>query len=149
MNQMQKWEPGEDQPPGGGDSETGDGFEESEDARRSAEVRLWATDRLRKFAEDLQPYVDGTLGSVSPRHATVYLQTLKEISRLWGAAWSPPKITDTQLRQIEARVRDEVAAELEQRQRAAQEAEVEEKRQRALAARREVLGRLQQMRETG
>lgn len=49
------------------------------------EVRLWSTWKLQALVKDLQPYVNGSLGPISPRHASTYLMALRELNRLWSA----------------------------------------------------------------
>lgn len=55
----------------------------------TSEVRIWTTAGIRKLLTALEPYLDGTLGDVSPRHAALYLDGLKELNRLWAARYVP------------------------------------------------------------
>lgn len=54
------------------------------------QVRYWTTDRLRQLIRNLQPYTDGTFGTVSTKHATVYLSAIRELNKLWDAYYRPP-----------------------------------------------------------
>ncbi len=155
MNQIQKWEPGEDEPPrdeapqdSGGD-DSWDPVSEAEDpelARRSAEVRMWSTGKLQVLVESLEPYVDGSLGQVSPRHAATYLQAVKEVSRLWGSDYKPPRITPAQVRRIESKIRDQVELEAAEAERERQRAEREQREQAAVTNRARVLEQLEELR---
>lgn len=62
---------------------------ESEPNDPSSDVRIWTTAGIRKLLVALEPYLDGTLGDVSPRHATLYLDGLKELNRVWSARYIP------------------------------------------------------------
>lgn len=96
---------------------TGSGLVPVDPVDAAAQVRMWATARLRNLVETLDPYVNGTLGEVSPRHAAVYLATVKEINRLWGASRVPvPEPVEEEAKVIEraVAVRNRVLAQLEE-----------------------------------
>lgn len=77
------------------------------------QVRTWTTAKLRELVEVLDPYVNGTLGDVSPRHATVYLQAVRELNKLWGAYEVPESPSETPPATRAAQVRGQVLAALE------------------------------------
>lgn len=54
------------------------------------QVRWWTTERLRALIRNLQPYVDGTFGTVSTKHAQIYLSATRELNKLWSAYYTPP-----------------------------------------------------------
>lgn len=54
------------------------------------QVRFWTTDRLRNLIRNLQPYVDGTFGTVSTKHVQVYLSAIRELNKLWSAYFVIP-----------------------------------------------------------
>jgi hypothetical protein len=60
----------------------------------SVEVRVWTTAGIRRLLVALEPYLDGTLGDVSPRHASLYLKGLQELNRLWAAQYTPVRSAD-------------------------------------------------------
>lgn len=55
-----------------------------------AQVRMANTQRITAVLEQLEPYIDGSLGAVSPAHVAVYLKAVKELGLLW-AAYQPPR----------------------------------------------------------
>jgi hypothetical protein len=67
----------------------GGGRDSQEEPDQAEQARLWATARLKELVESLRPYIDGTLGDISPRHAAVYVTAVKEINRLWSAYFNP------------------------------------------------------------
>lgn len=57
-------------------------------------VKLESTRRYMELLENLVPYIDGTLGPVSPNHAAVYLKTVRELNLLWDAYAKPKPVED-------------------------------------------------------
>lgn len=53
------------------------------------QMRLANTARIRGVLDSLEPYVDGSLGAISPPHVSVYLKAVKELGQLWGAYAKP------------------------------------------------------------
>lgn len=84
-------------------------------------VKLESTRRYMELLENLGPYIDGTLGPVSPNHAAVYLKTVRELNLLWDA-YAKPKAVE------EVKGADEERMVLEARQ-AAVSAELDKLRQ--------------------
>lgn len=81
--------PGEDwQPPHEHVNDLGAGPEP--ELGEDEQVRYWSTDRLRVLIRHLQPYVDGSFGTVSTKHAQVYLSAVRELNKLWHAYYAPP-----------------------------------------------------------
>ncbi len=149
MNQdVEMWTPDEGSGDHTGEDNTNPSAEAFEDelAARSAQVRLWSTGKLQQFLENLEPYVDGSLGPVSPRHAATYLQGLREMNRLWGAAWSPPKITAAQRARIEREAAQGVLDQWREQEAQREELEAQRRRERVSGAREAVLGQLSQIR---
>ena len=70
----------------------GEGPEGAQQPDQAEQARVWATSRLRELVENLRPYIDGTLGEVSPRHAAVFVTAVKEINRLWSAYFNPSSV---------------------------------------------------------
>ena len=54
------------------------------------QMRMANTARLKAVLDALEPYVDGSLGPVSPTHVAVYLKTVDQLGKLWRA-YDPPK----------------------------------------------------------
>lgn len=80
------------------------------------QMRLANTQRLKAVLDALEPYVDGSLGPVSPPHVSVYLKTVAELGKLWQAyarpAPPPPEVgPDEELLVLSAR-QEAVLAEL-------------------------------------
>ena len=57
-------------------------------------VKLESTRRYMELLDSLGPYIDGTLGPVSPNHAAVYLKTVRELNLLWDAYAKPKAVED-------------------------------------------------------
>lgn len=51
----------------------------------SQQMRLANTARLKSLLDSLEPYVDGSLGAVSPPHVNSYIKVTSELGKLWGA----------------------------------------------------------------
>lgn len=56
----------------------------------SAQMRMANTQRLKAVLDSLEPYVDGSFGSINPGHVTAYVRTVVELGKLWNA-YSPPR----------------------------------------------------------
>lgn len=54
------------------------------------QMRMANTGRLKAVLDALEPYVDGSLGPVSPAHVAVYLKTVDQLGKLWRA-YDPPR----------------------------------------------------------
>lgn len=54
------------------------------------QMRMANTARLKQVLDALEPYVDGSLGPVSPAHVSVYLKTVEQLGKLWRA-YDPPR----------------------------------------------------------
>lgn len=67
------------------------------------QMRLANTARLKGLIDQLEPYLDGTLGPLSPRHAQVYLKAVRELGLLWGS-YAPAQPAEEQEVGIEAEV---------------------------------------------
>lgn len=142
--------PGEDEgAPGTSDTRTEDLRREEEDEVRSQQVRIWATAKLTNLVEALEPYIDGTLGQISPRHAGTYLQATRELIKLWSSVHKPPVVPTRVLEQLRAEAVEVVRAEAEAAREAALEAEVVDRERELEQARREALEALDQLRRRG
>jgi len=80
-------------------------------------VKLESTRRYMELMDNLLPYIDGSLGPVSPNHAAVYLKTVRELNLLWDAYRKPVQVeevkgSDEDVMVLEAR-QAQVAAELQ------------------------------------
>lgn len=78
------------QAPGGDEAGPAQDGKLIEDLGEDAQVRYWSTDRLRSLIRNLEPYVNGTFGTVSTKHAQVYMSAVRELNRLWSASFTPP-----------------------------------------------------------
>lgn len=56
----------------------------------SDQMRMANTARLKAVLDSLEPYIDGSLGAVSPPHVNAYLKTCRELGLLWDS-YGPPK----------------------------------------------------------
>lgn len=89
--------------------------DEAEVARQR--VKLENTRLIMELIESLKPYIDGTLGPVSPNHANSFLKAVREVGLLWDAYAKPAvqveqvKGVDEELMVLESR-QAQVAAEL-------------------------------------
>lgn len=82
----------------------------------AAQMRLANTARIKAVLDHLEPYVDGSLGAVSPAHVNAYLKACRELGQLWGAYTRPapeqgPAGVDEEQMVLAAR-QDAVLAEL-------------------------------------
>lgn len=55
----------------------------------AAQMRMANTVRIKALIDALEPYVDGSLGAVSPPHVTAYLKAVRELGLLWHAYEKP------------------------------------------------------------
>lgn len=89
--------------------------DEAEVARQR--VKLENTRLIMELIESLKPYIDGTLGPVSPNHANSFLKAVREVGLLWDAYAKPAvqveqvKGVDEELMVLESR-QAQVSAEL-------------------------------------
>lgn len=56
------------------------------------QMRLANTQRIKAVLDALEPYVDGSLGPVSPAHVSVYLKSVEHLGKLWGAYSRPAPV---------------------------------------------------------
>lgn len=56
----------------------------------SDQMRMANTARLKAVLDSLEPYIDGSLGAVSPPHVNAYVKTCRELGLLWDS-YAPPK----------------------------------------------------------
>lgn len=121
----------------------------------SEQVRLWTTEKLQEMISNLEPYTNGTLGEISPRHAQIRVAAIRELNRVWQAHVLPDQGEDEQARereleqlqeQIAEQVRAEVEAEQEEALRAAQEAQEQLALEQAARARERVLEGISELR---
>lgn len=54
------------------------------------QVRVWTTEQLRALIRNLTPYVDGTFGVVSTKHASILMSAVRELNKLWSAYYRIP-----------------------------------------------------------
>lgn len=54
------------------------------------QMRLANTQRLKAVLDSLEPYIDGSLGAVSPAHVSSYIKAVRELGLLWKS-YDPPK----------------------------------------------------------
>lgn len=59
----------------------------------SHQMRLANTQRLKAVLDSLEPYIDGSLGAVSPPHVNAYLKTCRELGLMW-ASYGPPRVVE-------------------------------------------------------
>jgi hypothetical protein len=83
------------------------------------QMRLANTARLKAILDQLEPYVDGSLGpnGVSPAHVNAYIKVVRELGLLWRSYDRPSEVKgpdggDEERLVLEAR-RSAVAAELD------------------------------------
>lgn len=58
-----------------------------------SQVRMHNTAKLREVLTVLEPYVDGSVGMVSPPHVKLYLTALKDLGAMYRVA-EPPKAVE-------------------------------------------------------
>lgn len=55
----------------------------------ASQMKMANTVRIKALIDALEPYVDGSLGAVSPPHVTAYLKAVRELGLLWHAYDKP------------------------------------------------------------
>lgn len=55
----------------------------------SQEVRRYCAQKLVTLADNLQPYINGDYGDITPGHASAYIAVIKELGRLYRAQAAP------------------------------------------------------------
>lgn len=89
---------------------------DEQDAARQR-VKLENTRLIMELIDNLKPYIDGSLGPVSPNHANSFLKAVREVGLLWDAYAKPVaqveevKGPDEEVMVLEAR-QAQVSAEL-------------------------------------
>lgn len=82
----------------------------------SEQMRLANTARLKAVLDQLEIYVDGTMGMPSPPHVNAYIKVVRELGLLWKAYDRPGEAAkagvDEELVALEAR-RAQVLAEFD------------------------------------
>lgn len=73
------------------------------------QMRMANTQRLKAVLDSLEPYIDGSLGAVSPPHVNAYIKVCRELGLMWDA-YGPPRAVE------EAKGADEEAMVLSARQ---------------------------------
>jgi hypothetical protein len=58
----------------------------------ASQMRMANTARIKAVLDHLEPYVDGSLGAVSPAHVNAYLKACRELGQLWGAYARPAPV---------------------------------------------------------
>lgn len=58
----------------------------------SHQMRLANTSRLKAVLDSLEPYIDGSLGAVSPPHVNAYLKTCRELGLMWDSYGAPAPV---------------------------------------------------------
>lgn len=69
-------------------------------AQMQGMVRTHLAVKLKDLCEALEPYIDGTLGPVSSRHVTNYLNALKLLGQLYRV-YDPPRIVANEQEPLE------------------------------------------------
>lgn len=116
------------------------GPDEAREPDPSEQVRLWTTEKLQEMIASLEPYTNGTLGEISPRHATARLAAIRELNRLWQAHVLPDgEDVTAELQRQHAEELERVQEEIAEQVRAQVEAEAEQARREQ----QEALERLQ------
>jgi hypothetical protein len=83
-------------------------------------VRSFISSKLNNLLDSLDPYIDGTMGPVSSRHVSNYVNALKLLGalyRVYDPVPAPVPVEDPdeyQILQTSAMLRDQVLAQLEQ-----------------------------------
>lgn len=58
------------------------------------QVRNHNTAEIKKVLAALEPYVDGSFGSINPAHVRTYLEALKQLGQLWRVFDRPEERTE-------------------------------------------------------
>lgn len=85
-------------------------------AALSQQMKMANTQRLKAVLDSLEPYIDGSLGAVSPPHVNAYIKVCRELGLMWESYGAPRVVedrggSDEELMVLEAR-QDQVLAEL-------------------------------------
>ena len=85
-------------------------------AALSQQMKMANTQRLKAVLDSLEPYIDGSLGAVSPPHVNAYIKVCRELGLMWDSYGAPRVVedrggSDEELMVLEAR-QDQVLAEL-------------------------------------
>lgn len=59
----------------------------------SHQMRLANTQRLKAVLDSLEPYIDGSLGAVSPPHVNAYIKVCRELGLMWDS-YGPPRVSE-------------------------------------------------------
>lgn len=59
----------------------------------SQQMRLANTQRLKAVLDSLEPYIDGSLGAVSPPHVNAYIKVCRELGLMWDS-YGPPRVSE-------------------------------------------------------
>lgn len=78
-------------------------------AALSQQMKMANTQRLKAVLDSLEPYIDGSLGAVSPPHVNAYIKVCRELGLMWDS-YGPPRAAE------EVRGVDEEAMVLSARQ---------------------------------
>ena len=57
----------------------------------SLQMKMANTARFKALLDSLEPYVDGSMGAVSPPHVTQYVKVAAELGKLWHAYDRPAR----------------------------------------------------------
>lgn len=58
------------------------------------QVRMHNTAKLREVLTILEPYVDGSVGMVSPPHVKLYLAALKDLGAMYKVSEGPKRVEE-------------------------------------------------------
>lgn len=77
-------------------------------AALSQQMKMANTQRLKAVLDSLEPYIDGSLGAVSPPHVNAYIKVCRELGLMWDSYGAPraeegPKGGDEEQMVLEAR----------------------------------------------
>lgn len=59
----------------------------------SQQMRMANTQRLKAVLDSLEPYIDGSLGAVSPPHVNAYIKVCRELGLMWDS-YGPVKAVE-------------------------------------------------------
>jgi hypothetical protein len=60
----------------------------------SQQMRMANTQRLKAVLDSLEPYIDGSLGAVSPPHVNAYIKVCRELGLMWDSYGSPRQVEE-------------------------------------------------------
>jgi hypothetical protein len=58
------------------------------------QVRMTLTAKYKQVLDSLEPYVDGSFGSIQPAHVTAYLKAGRELGLLWKSYDQPAGVEE-------------------------------------------------------